>query len=132
MTTVTNTARISVAGSWPPTTRTAHSINVRARKTNAGHTAAIGIHLYEGAVQRTTSELTQSLTSSLATYSLAISDADAATISSYADLEIRIRGFSTTDDLATFEVAELSLSIPNSSPALVPTEIMSFISRGAG
>lgn len=121
MTTVTGTARISLAPGSVPETRTNHSVTVRARKTNAGHTAALGVLLFQGSTQRTTLELTQLLTASLADYTLAITDADAATITSYANLELRIRGFSTTNDLATFEVARVTLNIPISGGFTAPT-----------
>lgn len=123
----TTTARISLASGSTPGSRTAHSITVRARKTNALHNATLGVHLFEGASQRTTTELTQALTASLADYTLAISDVNAATIQSYADLELRIRGFSAAGDAAVFEVARIVLNIPAAGVSTAPTAPQSLV-----
>jgi hypothetical protein len=128
--TTTGLARISLAPASTPTTRTAHSVTIRARKTNVAHTATIGVHLFEGASQRTSAELTQALTTSFADYTLAILDADAATITSYADLELRIRGYSTPGDLATFEVARVALNLPVGGSFTAPTAPQSLQTPG--
>lgn len=130
----TGIARISLAAADVPVTRTSHALVVRARKTSALHTGTLALHLFEGITQRTILELEQVLTSSLATYTLPILDADAATIGSYADLEVRIRGYSPTHDLTVFEVAQVSLSLPRGAGgAIAPNAPQNLIATaGAG
>jgi hypothetical protein len=106
----TAAARISLASGFTPITRTAHKIVVRARTTSAAGT--IRAQLYEGATPRSAEIESSALTTSLATYELAIADADAATISSYSDLEVRLRGYAASGTATVFEVAQVSLSIP--------------------
>jgi hypothetical protein len=109
----TDVVRLSLEMGFVPLTRTDHEVLVRARKVNAAHSGKIHALLYEGTTLITAAEIvSDELTDSLANYSLAIPDADAATISSYSDLEVRLRGVSAGGDLAVFEIAQASLIIP--------------------
>lgn len=103
----TGVARISLEGGDTPSVDDGHAIVARARVTSGSGTLLAA--LYEGANNRS-GDLSATLTTSLATYTLPIDEADAAAISDYSDLELRIWGESTAG--ATFEVAEVSLSIP--------------------
>jgi hypothetical protein len=113
--TSTGTARLSLVAGQTPATRTQHSISVRARKTNAAHTGVLQVQLYEGASARSSLLSTSNLTTTLAGYSLAIADSDAAAIGSYADLEVRLTGVSSTGDPLVVEVSEISLIVPSPS-----------------
>ncbi len=108
---VTGTARISLQAAQTPATRTSHSLTIRGRVT-AANGEKFRVQLYEGASSRSAVLETSALTTSLANYTLAISDADAATIGSYADLEVRVIGASPAGFAAVFEVAQVSLSLP--------------------
>ena len=113
--TQTGTAKISLASGAAPATRTAHSIKLRAR-TTAG-AGKIRVALYEGATNRTGGVgylESAALTTSLADYSLALTDAAAASISSYANLDVWIWGFAASGGAIVFEVDQLWLEIPAS------------------
>jgi len=113
----TGTAQISLAGASEPTTRTLHAIKVRARKTNAAHQGKIRATLYESGTPRSSEIESSELTSSFADYTLAIADADAANITSYADLEIRLYGYSASGFATVFEVSQLYLEAPAGAAA---------------
>lgn len=113
--TTTGTARLSLTAGQTPASRTEHSITVRARKTNAAHTGSLQAQLYESASARSTLLDTGNLTTTFASYVLAIADSDAATIGSYADLELRLNGYSTAGDPLVVEVAAASLGLPSPS-----------------
>jgi hypothetical protein len=106
----TNVARMSLAGASTPATRTSHSLKVRARVTAL--TGTIRIALYEGSNNRSGDLETSALTTSLADYTVAIPDANAANITSYDDLEVRVWGYSANGDAAVFEVDQVWLEIP--------------------
>ena len=89
-----------------------HAIKVRARKTNAAHQGKIRARLYEAGTPRTPEIESNELTSSFADYTLAVADSDAATITSYADLEIRLYGYSASGFATVFEVSQLYLEVP--------------------
>lgn len=116
--TTTGVAKISLAGASTPETRTSHVIQMRAR-TTAG-AGVMRAALYEGANNRSGDLESSALTTSLAPYTLAISDANAANITSYADLEIWLWGYAAGGGAIVFEVAELSLSIPAAPTVYVP------------
>ncbi len=108
----TGVARISLASGDTPDTQTDHSITVKAR-TTTGSTGKINVALYEGANNRSGNLVqTGSLTNSLVAYTIDIGDTEAATITDYSDLEIRLWGTNATGGLLTYEVAEVSLTIP--------------------
>jgi hypothetical protein len=113
--TSTGTAQISLAAAQVPATRTNHVLTVRARKTNAAHTGTLRAQLYEGTTARSAVLETSALTTSLASYDLAIADADAATIGTYSNLEVRLTGYSSAGSPLVVEVAEISLSLPTPS-----------------
>lgn len=115
--TSTGVARLSLASAFVPETRNNHTIVVRARKTNGAHTATIRAQVYEGSTPIGPELESSALTTSIATYELAISSTDADDIGSYADLEIRVRGYSSAGDAAVVEIAEIFLSIPEASSA---------------
>jgi hypothetical protein len=107
----TPVARISLASYGEPTTRTLHSINIRAR-TTSGSTGVIKAALYEGANNRSGDLTSASLTNTLADYKLNIPDASAANITDYSNLEIRIWGYDSAGNALVFEVADLYLEVP--------------------
>lgn len=109
----TNKAEISLASHGTPSTRTNHSIKVRAR-TTSGSTGVLRAELYEGSTLRSgaTTLETSALTNSLANYTLAIPDAAAATITDYSNLSIKFWGFDGSGNALTFEVADIYLELP--------------------
>ena len=109
----TTTAEISLASHGTPSVRTNHSIEVKAR-TTTGSTGVLKAELYEGATKRSgaTPLTTTALTNSLATYSLAIPDASAATITDYSNLSIRFWGFDSAGNALVFEVSNIYLKLP--------------------
>jgi hypothetical protein len=86
--TATTTIRISLASASTPGTRTAHQIQVRAQTTTSA-AASIQAQLYEGATARS-ALLTTAVSNTLTTYTLDIADSDAATITSYTNLVVRM------------------------------------------
>lgn len=110
----TTVAEISLASHGTPSVRTNHVINIRAR-TTTGATGVIRAALYEGATNRSGTLETSILSNGLANYTLAISDANAALISSYANLSIRVWGFDYVGNPLVFEIADLSLTVPTAS-----------------
>lgn len=109
----TSVARVSLAAGGEPTSRTAHSIKVRARVT--GGAGTIRAALYEGATNRSGDLESSALTGSLADYTLSIPDASAANITSYADLELRFWGYSATGEAITVEIDQIWLETPEAS-----------------
>ena len=103
----TGVARLQLAAGWEPASRTEHSIRLRARVTSG--TGTLYAALYEGASNRS-GDLSQALTTSLADYTLAIADVDAANITSYAALELRIWGEASAG--VVFEVDQAWLAVP--------------------
>ncbi len=110
----TSVAEISLASGGIPTTRTNHSIKVKAR-TTTGSTGKIRAALYEGSVNRSGDLESSALTNSLALYTLAIPNAAAALITDYSNLSIRIWGNDEAGNALVFEVSELYLELPTSS-----------------
>lgn len=110
----TSVARVSLGSYGEPSTRTAHSIKVRAR-TTSGSTGVLKAALYEGANDRSGELTSSALTNSLADYTLSIPDASAANITSYSDLEIRFWGYDPNGGALVFEVADLYLEVPASA-----------------
>lgn len=117
--TSTTVARVSLAPGSPPATRTLHSIKVRARKTSGAGTVNFRAALYESSTNISGNLTTGALTASLAGYTLAIADADAANITSYGDLEIRFWGESPTGDTVNVEVADIWLEVPAATGAFL-------------
>lgn len=108
--TQTSVARISLASGGTPVTATDHSIKVRARTTAGAGT--IRAALYEGANNRSGDLESSALTTSLADYTLAIGDSEAANITDYSDLEIRLWGYAAGGGAIVFEVDQLWLETP--------------------
>jgi hypothetical protein len=122
--TQTATAEISLASTTPPDTRTEHKLKVRARITNAAHQGTLRLRLYEGATPRSAELETSALTTAFADYTLSIADVDAAAITSYADLSIRLYGYSSGGTATVFEVSQLYLEAPaTSGPAPIQRAI---------
>jgi hypothetical protein len=119
--TATSVAKVSLAAGDTPETRTAHSIKARVRKTSGTGTVTFSAALYEGANNRSGNLTTGSLTTSLAEYTLSISDANAINITSYANLDIWFWGDSITADTVNVEVADIWLEIP---AAAAPQDIV--------
>lgn len=120
----TSTFEVSLASADTPATRTDHSIVVRARVTNGAHVGTIRAQLYEGTTPRSAVLESGALTASLSDYALAIADADAATITDYSNLSVRVRGYASTGDAAVFEVAAVSAVIPESGVATVTGAVL--------
>ena len=122
--TFTPTAEVSLAPGGTPTSRTLHSLHVRARLTNALHTGVMHLQLFEGATPRSTVLETTALTTSLADYTVNIADGDAALIGNYNDLSIRFAGHSSEGTPTVFEVDQLWLETPEAdvtpSPPVFP------------
>ncbi len=108
----TSVARVSLASGATPATRTLHSATIRGRKTNGAHTGTLRVRLYEGATARSAEYETTGLTTSLANYTLPLSNGEAAAITDYSDLELRVSGYAADGHATVFEVAELSLEFP--------------------
>lgn len=110
----TAVAEISLASHGAPTTRTNHSIKIRAR-TTSGSTGVIKAALYEGAVNKSGDLTSGVLSNSLADYTLAISDAAADSITDYSNLSIKIWGYDANGGALVFEIARLYLELPVAS-----------------
>jgi len=109
----TSVARVSLSSASTPTTRTEHYLHIRARTTSTyAVMPTMRVALYEGSTNRSGDLETQPLTTSLRSYALPISDANAANISSYSDLEVRFWGYSAVGFPATFEVDSVFLEAP--------------------
>jgi hypothetical protein len=110
----TETAEISLASHNIPSTRTNHSIKVRAR-TTSGSTGVLKAALYEGANNRSGDLITEPLTNSLADYTLVILNSAAATITDYSNLSIKFWGFDISGSALVFEVSKIYLELPTGS-----------------
>ena len=110
--TATSVARVSLASASTPATQTAHSIKARVRKTSGTGIVTFSAALYEGTNNRSGDLTTAALTTSLADYTLAIADGDAANITDYSNLEIRFWGNSSTGDTVSVELADIWLQAP--------------------
>jgi hypothetical protein len=119
--TSTAVAEVSLGPGAEPTSRTSHALKIRARTTAGAGTMRLA--LYEGSTNITDTAPgyleTGALTTSLANYSVAVADADAAAITSYADLGVRFWGYAAGGGSIVFEVDQLYLEIP-ASAAYVP------------
>ena len=113
----TSVAEVSLAAGSAPTSRTLHSLHVRARTVSGAGT--IRMALYEGAVNITDTGPgyleTGALTNALADYSLAIADADAAAIGSYANLGVRFWGYAAGGGAIVFQIDQIWLETPPTS-----------------
>jgi hypothetical protein len=106
----TGVAQLSLASGSTPATQTAHSLRVRPRvQSGAGKIRAA---LYESTNNRSGDLESSALTTSLADYTLAISDANAANITDYSNLEIRVWGYDASGGTPTFELDQVWLEIP--------------------
>jgi hypothetical protein len=112
--TQTSAAEISLATAPVPETRTQHKLVVRARKTNAAHAGTLRLRLYEGATARSAELETGALTTAFADYTLSVADADAAAITDYSNLSVRLYGYSVGGTATVFEVSQLYLEAPES------------------
>lgn len=110
----TSVAEISLASHGTPSTRTNHTIEIRAR-TTSGSTGIIKAALYEGAINRSGDLSTGFLTNSLADYTLNISDEAASSITNYSNLSIRLWGYDALGNALVFEVSKLYLKLPVAS-----------------
>jgi hypothetical protein len=113
--TETAVAEVSLASGSTPTSRTLHSIKVRARVTSGAGTIRAAV--YEGANNRSGDLESSALTTSLADYTLSIADASAANITDYSNLSIRFWGYSANGGSIVFEVDQLWLQIPEAAAA---------------
>ena len=108
----TSIMRISLEPATAPSLQVDHSIWVRARVTDADEYGTIRATLYQGATPIGSELETPALSVSFADYQLEIADVDAATISDYSNLEVRLQGWADEGDTTTFEVSEVWLAIP--------------------
>ena len=111
--TSTAVARISLAAANTPASRVEHSIRIRGRVQSGAGTLRAA--LYEGTTNRSGDLESSALTTSLANYLLLISDANAANITDYSNLELRIWGYNAAGATNVFEVAEASLVLPDAA-----------------
>jgi hypothetical protein len=109
--TQTAVAEVSLASVSEPTTRTSHSIKVRARTTAGAGTLKAA--LYEGATNRSGDLESSALTTSLADYTLAIPDASAANIIDYSNLSVRFWGYAAGGGSIVFEVDQVYVEVPS-------------------
>ena len=89
------------------------------------------LQLFEGVTPRSSVLETTALTTTLADYTLNISDVDAATIGSYDDLSVRFQGYSSEGTPAVFEVDQLWLETPEAAvvpPSTVFPQVVLFAS----
>lgn len=109
----TSVAEISLASHATPATRVNHAIKIRAR-TVSGSGGVIKAALYEGYTNRSGDLTSSVLTNGLVEYTLSIPDASAAAITSYANLSIKLWGYSASGQALVFEVSRVSLQLPAS------------------
>lgn len=120
----TGVGRLHLSAGSNPADRYNHAIKVVARNpTGAG---TIRAALYEGANNRSGDLETAQLTNALAEYTLAISQANAANIVDYSNLELRFWGYSASTGVS-FEIEKIWLEIPHAAPLeLVDAGTVSF------
>lgn len=111
--TQTSVAEVSLASVTDPADNTSHSLHVRARVTSG--TGRMRMALYEGANNRSGDLESGDLTTSLADYSLPISEANAANITDYSDLSVRFWGYSVNGGSIVYEVDQIWFELPESS-----------------
>ena len=123
--TTTAVARVSLGAGVTPDTRTLHKFKLRASKAASSGLVLLRAALYEGANNRSGDLVGGFLTTSIAEYTLAISDASAAAITSYSDLELRLWATSATGDAVAVQVAEAWLETPAGAapPVRIPIRI---------
>lgn len=109
----TSVAEVSLASHGTPSAQTNHSIKVRAR-TTSGSTGILHVALYEGTTNRSGDLFTTALSTTLTDYTLAIADVDAADITDYSNLSLRIWGEAPNGGSLVFEVADIYLELPES------------------
>lgn len=109
--TQTGVVRLSLESGYVPQSMDAHAISLRARKTLEADTGTIRAQLYEGGTPRTDWLESGTLGTAWATYDLAIGTAEAASITSYSNLELRLLGYSSAGTATVYQVAEASLSL---------------------
>jgi hypothetical protein len=86
----TGVMRLSLSSGSTPPADTGHKIKLRAAKMSGSADAVLKAAIYEGATNRSTDLATGNLTGSLADYVLTLSEADAANITDYSNLELRV------------------------------------------
>jgi hypothetical protein len=110
----TSVGEVSLAP-YTPATQDSHRLKVRARVTSGAGTAVLKAALYEGSTNRSGDLTTSALTASLADYTLAISDANAATITDYSNLGVRFWGHAPDGAALVFEIDYIALLVPESA-----------------
>lgn len=121
----TSIAQLSMQPAATPATRTNHTIVIRARVPSGPGTGLIRAALYESGINRSGDLSTSPLTTSFVDYNLSIPDANAAFITGYTNLEVRLYGVSFISTPVVFEVSEVKLVIPT------PTSSTAFIAAGS-
>lgn len=113
----TATAKVSLASGSTPTARTGHELHFRARMQSGTGVVTLRAALYEGASNRSGDLESGALTTSLAEYTLPITEANATNIGSYSNLDVWFWGHSTNGQTVVVEVAEAWLVMPASAGA---------------
>lgn len=111
--------RLSLGPLGVPLTQTGHSIRLKAQVVNPAHSVYPVVELWEGAVKRSGPLNGSTLTGTLTWYTINIPDVDAASITDYSNLEIRIGGTAPTGHAAQIRISQLELNIPQAVPAQV-------------
>jgi hypothetical protein len=110
---VTSVERVSLATASIPSARTNHVLGVRGRYSATGDgDEYFQLQLYEGATARSVLYNTGVITGTMADYTVAITDTEAASITSYTDLEIRVNAYSPDGDATTFEIEKNAAGFP--------------------
>jgi hypothetical protein len=120
----TPTARLYLAPGSEPATRTNHALVIQARKTNGAHSGVLLAYLVEGETLITGELETPELTTSFANYTFPLSEAEAQSIGSYENLEVRFQGYAITGTATVFEVADIWLQAPVGLPSVDPGSIV--------
>ncbi len=126
-------SEISLASHGIPSSRTNHSIKLRAR-TTSGSTGVIKAALYEGSTRRSgvADLVTTPLTNVLSDYTLSIPNIDAASITNYSNLSIRFWGYTASGASLIFEISKMYLELPAAINSGVVSLSIGFGSTVAG
>ena len=113
----TSVAEVDLETADEPSVDSDLTILVRARVQSGASTATLGVALYEDTTNRSGDLATSALTTSLADYEVAVSDAAAEAITDWSDLSIRFWGDDPDGGGVVFEVDTLALQLPASGAA---------------
>jgi hypothetical protein len=106
----TSVGEVSLSPGIEPTSRSSHSLKVRARTTSGAGTLRAA--LYEGTTNRSGDLESTALTTTLTTYTLPIPNAKAVDITDYSNLGVRFWGYAAGGGSIVFEVDQIWLEVP--------------------